>query len=116
MIRAASMAELESRERLVLSVDGQAVVLFLANNTVYALDNRCPHMGFPLDRGSVSGQILTCHWHHARFDLCSGGTFDPWADDVRRYPVDVRDGEIWIDVSPRPNRRDYQRRRLREGL
>ena len=116
MIRVASIADLESRERLVLSVDGQAVVLFLANNTVYALDNRCPHMGFPLDRGSVSGQILTCHWHHARFDLCSGGTFDPWADDVRRYPVDVRDGEIWIDVSPRPDRRDYQRRRLREGL
>ena len=110
------MAELESQERLVLSVEGQAVVLFLVNNTVYALDNRCPHMGFPLDRGSVTGQILTCHWHHARFDLCSGGTFDPWADDVRRYPVEVRDAEIWIDVSPRPDRRGYQRRRLREGL
>lgn len=116
MIRAASMAELESHGRLVLSLDGQAVVVFLVDNMVYALDNRCPHMGFPLDRGSVSGQILTCHWHHARFDLGSGGTFDPWADDVRRYPVEVRDGDIWIDVGPRLDRRDHQRRRLREGL
>jgi hypothetical protein len=26
-------------------------------------------MGFPLDRGSVDDGILTCHWHHARFEL-----------------------------------------------
>jgi len=39
-------------------------------------------MGFPLDRGSVEDGILTCHWHHARFDFASGCTFDLWADDV----------------------------------
>ena len=42
-------------------------------------------MGFPLHKGSVCDGILTCHWHHARFDLESGGTFDPWADDVQTY-------------------------------
>ena len=39
---------------------------------VFALDNRCPHMGFPLDRGSVEDGILICHLHHAGFDLASG--------------------------------------------
>ena len=53
-------------------------------------DNRCPHMGFPLDRGTVKDCILTCQWHHARFDLASGGTSDPWADDVRAFPVTIR--------------------------
>ena len=53
---------------------------------VYAVDNRCPHMGFPLQRGSVDDCILTCHWHHARFDLGSGGTFDQFADDVQAIP------------------------------
>ena len=48
-------------------------------------------MGFPLDRGSVEDGILTCHWHHARFDLASGCTFDLWADDVPTCPVEVRD-------------------------
>ena len=66
---------------------------------VFALDNRCPHMGFPLDRGSVEDGILTCHWHHARFDLASGCTFDLWADDVPTCPVEVRDGEVWIKPS-----------------
>ena len=36
------------------------------------------HMGFPLNRGSLEDGILTCHWHHARFELTSGCTFDLW--------------------------------------
>ena len=83
---------------------------------IYAVDNRCPHMGFPLDRGSVKDCILTCHWHHARFDLASGGTFDPWADDVRVFPVDVRDHEVWVDLALRDDLNAYQRMRVREGL
>ena len=46
-------------------------------------------MGFPLHRGSVESGLVTCHWHNARFDLSSGGTLDPWADDVRAYPVEI---------------------------
>jgi nitrite reductase/ring-hydroxylating ferredoxin subunit len=53
-------------------------------------------MGFPLDRGSIEDGILTCHWHHARFDLASGCAFDLWADDVPTCPVEVRNGEVWI--------------------
>ena len=53
-------------------------------------------MGFPLHQGSVEAGILTCHWHHARFDLASGCTFDLWADDVPTCPVEVRDGKIWV--------------------
>jgi hypothetical protein len=53
-------------------------------------------MGFPLDRGGVEDGILTCHSHHARFDLESGSAFDLWADDTPTYPVEVRDGEVWV--------------------
>jgi nitrite reductase/ring-hydroxylating ferredoxin subunit len=100
----------------VVTLDGHAIVLVNHEGNIYALDNRCPHMGFPLQRGSLSKGILTCDWHHARFDLCSGGTFDEWADDARTFPVDVRDGEILVDTSPRRDLRPYYTRRLREGL
>lgn len=116
LVRTATLAELEDAGRLVRSVEGQAVVIFISDGKVYAVDNRCPHMGFPLHRGTLSGRVLTCHWHHARFDVATGGTFDPWADDVRCYPVEVRDGDIWLDVGPRPDRRKHQQRRLSEGL
>jgi hypothetical protein len=74
-------------------------------------------MGFPLDRGSVADGILTCHWHHARFDLASGCTFDLWADDVPTCPVEVRDGEVWIKLSfGHDDASRHWRGRLDDGL
>ena len=77
---AATVADLERAGRLTLNLQDHTIVLFSFDGKVYAVNNRCPHMGFPLDRGSVQDGILTCHWHHARFDLCSGGTFDQSAE------------------------------------
>ena len=74
--------------------------MFKRDDEFAAVDNRCPHMGFPLDRGTVKNGILTCHWHHARFDLSSGGTFDPFADDVRSFPVSVEDDFVWVNPNP----------------
>jgi nitrite reductase/ring-hydroxylating ferredoxin subunit len=115
-IRAGRAADVRAAGRLAVHLDGHAVALFAWNDGFYAVDNRCPHMGFPLDRGTVAGGILTCHWHHARFDLAGGGTFDQFADDVRAYPVEVRDGDVYVDLAPREDPRAHYRRRLREGL
>src|SRR5947209_2775948 len=116
LVRAASLAELRAAGRLVVHVDRHTLCLFADGDDVYAVDNRCPHMGFPLHRGSIADGILTCHWHHARFDLCTGGTFDQWADDLRRFPVEVRGDDVLVDVSPRVDPAAHQRERLRDGL
>ena len=100
-IWAGTLDDLRSRGCTVVTGGGHTIAVFAHGDSVYAVDNRCPHMGFPLDRGTVKDGILTCHWHHARFDLSSGGTFDPFADDVRSFPVSVDDdGEVWVDPSP----------------
>ena len=117
LIRAGTLQQIRERGCTVVTGGGHAIAVFHHDGQVYAVDNRCPHMGFPLDRGSVKDGILTCHWHHARFDLSSGGTFNPFADDVRSFPVNVVDGEVWIDPEPQP--RDdvrHWRRRLEDGM
>lgn len=116
-VRAGSLAELEAKGRLVAHGRHSPILVISDGGRVFALDNRCPHMGFPLDRGSVEDGILTCHWHHARFDLASGCTFDLWADDVPTCPVEVRNGEVWIKPSfghGDPSR--HWRHRLDDGL
>lgn len=96
-VRAGILEELKAKGRLVLRGRHRPVLLVYENEHVFALDNRCPHMGFPLDRGTIEDGILTCHWHHARFDMASGCTFDLWADDVPTCPVEIRNGgEIWV--------------------
>ena len=113
-----SLEELKAKGRLVVHGRHRPVLLVHEGGHVFALDNRCPHMGFPLDRGSVEDGILTCHWHHARFELASGCTFDLWADDVPTCPVEIRaDGEIWVKpVFGYANPVEHWRQRLEDGL
>jgi nitrite reductase/ring-hydroxylating ferredoxin subunit len=95
-VDAGSVEDLRSRGMLLTKVGSHGVCVLWHGNRAYAVDDRCPHLGFPLHRGSVEDGLLTCHWHHARFDLCSGGTLDPFADDVRAYPVEIREGRVVV--------------------
>ena len=117
LIRVGSVEEVKERGCAVVTGGGHTIAVFRRGDAFAAVDNRCPHMGFPLDRGTVKNGILTCHWHHARFDLSSGGTFDPFADDVRSFPVSVSGGEVWVDPAP-PEADPVQRwsHRLEDGL
>jgi nitrite reductase/ring-hydroxylating ferredoxin subunit len=115
-VRAASLAELRAAGRLVVHLDRHTLGLFGEGEEVYAVDNRCPHMGFPLHRGTLCDGILTCHWHHARFDLRTGGTFDQFADELRRFPVELDGDDVLVDLSPAEDAVAHQRKRLRDGL
>jgi nitrite reductase/ring-hydroxylating ferredoxin subunit len=117
-VRAGSLEELKATGRLVVHGRHRPILLVYEGGHVFALDNRCPHMGFPLERGSIEDGILTCHWHHARFELASGCTFDLWADDVPTCPVEIRaDGEIWVKpVFGYADPVDHWRKRFEDGL
>src|ERR1700690_4336934 len=108
-VQAAKLSDLRAHGSISAQVDGHPVVLFAYGERVYAVDNRCPHMGFPLDRGTVRDGILVCHWHHARFDLESGGTFDLFADDVPTFPVELRGDDVYVDLTPTADRARYHR-------
>ncbi|RQG96487.1 Rieske (2Fe-2S) protein [Natrarchaeobius chitinivorans] len=95
-----SVEEITESGRELTSIDGTPIAVFFHEGEFRAVNNRCPHMGFPLVEGTVDDGVLTCHWHHARFELSCGDTFDPWADDVPTYPVEVRDGTVYVNPNP----------------
>ena len=113
---AAGLNEVRERSCMTAHVESHTLALFAYGDRIYAVDNRCPHMGFPLKDGSVKDGILTCHWHHARFDLASGGTFDLFADDVRAFDVEIRGDEIWVDTALQSDADAHLHQRLRDGL
>jgi nitrite reductase/ring-hydroxylating ferredoxin subunit len=116
-----TLEELEQKGYLSVTAQGHDIVVFYHEGEVHALDNRCPHMGFPLSRGSTKDGILTCDWHHARFDIKSGGCFDLWADDVPVFAVNVIDGTIFVHTERDNKRRKdehraYHLRRLNDAM
>ncbi|MFB6150410.1 MAG: Rieske (2Fe-2S) protein [Haloarculaceae archaeon] len=118
MTEVADADTLREQGRTVTMAGGRPVVLFHHEGEVYAVDNRCPHMGFPLSKGTVEDGMLTCDWHHARFELTCGDTLDIWADDVQTFPTEVRDGSVYVDPDPEPDVPPavHWRNRLADGM
>src|SRR5262245_35213385 len=115
-IRAATLEELKAAGMIVVRGARCPLLVVYDKGKVFALDNRCPHLGFPLHRGTVEDGLLTCHWHHARFDLASGCTFDLWADDVRHFDVTFEGDDVLVAHAPPGPPVEQRLRRLRDGL
>lgn len=76
--------------------EGQRFLCVRRGEVVHALDDRCPHQGYPLSQGTVDGGVLTCEWHNWKFDLASGGCLFG-GEPVRCYPTRVVDGRVQLD-------------------
>ena len=100
--KAVRLDALEDKGRLVFRKDGRQIALFDTPDGVLACNNRCPHEGYPLREGNLDDQcIITCNWHNWKFDLRSGRNLYG-GEGLRTYPVEVRGGEVWIDLSDPP--------------
>ena len=116
-VHVGSLEDLQRDGVRVVSTGQRTAAVFWHRDQVFAVDNRCPHMGFPLSQGTVADGILTCHWHHAKFDLSGGCAFDLFADDVAAFRAEVRDGEVWLDPEPQEEEAvAHCTRKLSEGL
>ncbi len=107
LVHVAPLEELLEKGRHLFKAEGKQIAVFADAEGVYACNNRCPHEGYPLMEGSLDpdpkggGCILTCNWHNWKFDLAGGETL-VGGDKLRRYPVQVIDGEVWIDIADPP--------------
>lgn len=117
LIRVGTVKEVVEKGVVVVHGADRPIAVFNDDGEIRAVDNRCPHMGFPLHKGTIKDGILTCHWHEARFDLCSGCTFDLWADDVPAYEIHLKNGDVFVAASPRVTTdQAYYMKRLRLGM
>src|SRR5689334_1998501 len=114
--RAGTLSELRRTGRLLTKVGRLPVVVFWDGDAAYAIEDRCPHLGFPLHQGTVESGLVTCHWHHARFDLVSGCTLDLWADDARGFDVEVRGDDVLVRARLDADPVGHLQARLRDGL
>lgn len=81
----------------------QIAVFRVSEEEIYAVDNQCPHEGYPLVKGGVQDCSLTCIWHNYKFDLKTGKCLKG-DEDVRSYPVRVHEGMVELalqDPDPR---------------
>jgi nitrite reductase/ring-hydroxylating ferredoxin subunit len=115
--KVARLPEVVEGKPKAVRVKGHSIALFNVDGRIYATDNQCPHMGYPLTRGAIRHGVLTCDWHGWSFDLEGGGCFVGGCDDLATFPVEIRDGDIWLNINKaESSRRENHLRLLQEGL
>jgi NAD(P)H-dependent nitrite reductase small subunit len=85
-------------ESRLLKLGDAQVGLFHDADGLFAIDNLCPHRGAPLHEGFVTDGYVTCPWHQWQFQLEDGICRNIPKVRVATYPVEIREGAIWIDL------------------
>jgi 3-phenylpropionate/trans-cinnamate dioxygenase ferredoxin subunit len=76
-------------------------VVHADDDNFYAVYDECSHAQIALSEGEVDGCTLECWLHGSRFDLRTGEpTGLPATEPVPVYPVEVRDGEVYVTLEP----------------
>jgi nitrite reductase/ring-hydroxylating ferredoxin subunit len=94
------LEQLETNGRALTKIEGRQIAIFATESGLYAINNRCPHEGYPLVEGTLQDSCsLACNWHGWKFDLRSGEALEG-RDAVKTYNVENRAGDIWVEVLP----------------
>ncbi len=102
MIRVCALEDVAKGSAISAEIDGTPIAVVHADDdNVYAVHDQCSHATVALSEGEVDGCTLECWLHGSRFDLRTGRpTGLPATEPVATFPVEVRDGDIWIDLNP----------------
>jgi 3-phenylpropionate/trans-cinnamate dioxygenase ferredoxin subunit len=102
MIKVCSVEDVPKGSSVSADIDGTEVAIVHAeDDNFYAIYDQCSHAEVPLSEGEVDGCTLECWLHGSRFDLRTGEpTGLPATEPVPVFPVEVRDGEVFVSLTP----------------
>ena len=98
-VKAMNAADIKPGQAKVVRVEDKQIAVFRLDEGKYcAIDNRCPHEGYPLVQGTVNDCVLTCDWHNWKFDL-NDGKCTRGGEDVRSYPIHIDNGDLAVRIA-----------------
>lgn len=95
-LEAADLAKVPENRPYAVFPAGLPVLLVRRGDGVFALENRCSHMGCPLTAGRLDGDTLQCPCHDWRFDIRTGRFLDAPELGLKIYAVEIREGKVFV--------------------
>ncbi len=84
--------------RIVKTAGGDVAVFRTADDSIFALHDKCPHKGGPLSQGIVHGTSVTCPLHNWVVGLDTGKAKGTDTGCTNRFAIKVLDGRVFLDV------------------
>lgn len=86
-------------------VNDKPILLVQFEGQIYAISDKCPHLGASLDKGTIDGPTVTCKAHHAKIDVTTGEIIDKAhilflkmpTKKAKTYPVVIKNQKVFIE-------------------
>ena len=99
-VRACSVDEVRPDVATAVLIDDMEVAIARDGDDFYAVQDVCSHAQVALTEGEVADCTIECWLHGSTFDLRTGKpTVPPATEPVATFPVEVRDGDVYVDVT-----------------
>ena len=71
-VTAGNVSQIPPESMKEVKSGGEGILVANVGGKIYAIANRCPHMGGNLSKGELEGPIVTCPLHGAQIDVTNG--------------------------------------------
>jgi len=98
-VKVAELGEIAEGQLMAVEVDEEPICLANVNGEICAFTDNCTHISGPLNEGELEGDVITCPWHGAQFNVRTGKVLrGPACQDILTYPVRVEGKSILISL------------------
>jgi 3-phenylpropionate/trans-cinnamate dioxygenase ferredoxin component len=98
--RVCALADVPEDEAIGVTLDDQDIAVARHGDEIFAVEDTCSHAAVALSEGEVDECTVECWLHGSRFDLRTGKpTGLPATEPIATFPVDVRDGDVYVDIT-----------------
>jgi nitrite reductase/ring-hydroxylating ferredoxin subunit len=118
-IQVCELSAIGDQGRKVIDAGGIEIGIFRLGDELFAYENRCPHLEGPVCQGKIlpltleavaqdgtsTGRVFSkqqinviCPWHGYEFDIRTGTHPTDKRARLRRFPIRITDGKIFVSV------------------
>ncbi len=90
--------ELQEGKMKQVSIMGTPVLLIKQQGKIFAINNRCPHLGCSLSGGKLDGLVIICPCHDRRFNLETGEYEEEPFIRLTKFEWKTDSGKIWVKL------------------
>ena len=97
--RACALEDVPNDEALKVTLGRYDIAVARCGDEAFAIEDQCSHAAVALSEGEVADCQVECWLHGSMFDLRTGKPTNlPATEPVATFPVEIRDGDVWIDT------------------
>jgi nitrite reductase/ring-hydroxylating ferredoxin subunit len=106
--KAAKLSTLKQKHKMRVLVNNMPILLAYTKRGVFAIRDKCPHMGATLSNGMLKDGVITCKDHGLPISVETGEVtnkakadflnLDEYSLSVRKYKTIIKDDTVFIDL------------------